>query len=227
MKSRIYVALILILIVSGSAAAITITTTDICIDSTPLSEYLSDSVAYLSSSVTKLTTIISKLSDIDTKLTSIESKMPNTYQGAAETLDILYKLVCEGYGYTASEIENGLASGSNITFYISNPSSNTCRISIYGIEVVSTGWGEIKLYKNPTVTSSGTTITPVNLNLSSTRPSNVTIGENYAFDLSSSLLIRGSVIPGGEKKDAIGSFSQVGEHLVLMPGDSVGIVYTN
>jgi len=232
--SKILVAVFAVLLVAGSAMAITITTTDICIDSTPLSEYLSDTVTYLSSLVSKASSVLTKLDEIETKLNnveaklaSIESNLPNTYAGAVESIDLVSKLVCDGYGFSASEIENGLSSGSNVTFYINNPSSNSCRISVYGIEVTSTGWGEVRLYKNPTVTSSGTTVTPVNLNLSSTRTSNVIFGKNYVFDLSSSELIRESITPGGEKKEAIGSFSQVGEHLVLMPGDSVGIVYTN
>jgi len=196
----------LLLAVTGVVGAITITTTDLCIDGQPLS---------------------SLFSDILTKLTEIKNSFPDkTSDGAAICEHVLYDKIREGRAFSVSHRFASVAAGANVTMYFSIPADSVA-VNVVAIEVASTGQGYIEIYRYPDVISGGTQLTPINLDFSSLVTSTVVTGYGYTVDLSSATKALDVVLPGGTKVRAVGSLSEVGESVILPPGNSFVVIYTN
>jgi len=206
MKRTVASAIVILLVLSGVVGAITITTTDLYIDGQPLSGLFSN---------------------ILTKLTEIKDSFPKkTSDGAAITEGILYDKIREGRAFSVSHRFSAIASGTNVSMYFSIP-VDSVTVTIVAVEVTSTGQGYIEIYRYPSVISGGTQMTPVNLNLSSSINSTVVVGYGYTVDLSSATKTVDVVAPGGRLVRAIGSLSEVGEAVILPPGNSFIVIYTN
>lgn len=83
----------------------------------------------------------------------------------------------------------------------------------------------VDVYRNNTVSSSGTSVTPVNLNFGSSNTSvvNVEYGGSYV----AGSLVHSTVVPGGSQIRAVGSAVEVGESVVIPPGNDFLIKVTN
>ena len=206
MDRKALAVIVLIVAIVGVARAITISTVDICVDSQPLSGLFSQ--------------IISELQQI-------KGKLPQVSRDGAEICEpMLYHKIKEGLAYSVSHRFEGVSAGSNVSMYFSVPYDSTT-VSIVAIEVVTTGQGKIDIYRYPTVVAGGTQITPINLNFGSNNTSDVIVGYGYTVDLTNATLALQTVAPGGIKINAIGSLSEVGERVLLPPGNSFIIIYTN
>lgn len=115
-------------------------------------------------------------------------------------IELPHKKIHEGVMYQASTIVSTLADDGNIDMLI-RVSSVSDAHSVFNINSGGEAWGY--LYENPTVTANGTELTPRNLHRCHTdtsgtkvyiAPTVTNVGTNLAE----------GVIPGGQKKEAIG-----------------------
>jgi len=208
MRKKLILCIITIaLLVAIPVTAITISTTDICIEGTdPLSGLFTQVIE---------------------KLTAIEEKLPKQTSDSASLCEpVLYDKIRLGQAFSASHRFDAVAAGANVSMYFSVPSDGTT-VTIVAIEVVTTGQGAIDIYRYPSMITAGTQITPTNLNMSSSNTSEVVVGYEYTVDLSSATKAHETVAPGGTKVRAIGSLSEVGERIIIPPGNSLIVIFTN
>ena len=146
--------------------------------------------------------------------------------GSIITNQRFLRKISDGYGFAISKRVT-IANGNYIDVYLENPSGSNKNIYVLIIECSSLGAGWIDVYKNVTITTSGTSITPNNLNFSSTNTSIVNIEYNGTYDLTGGTLTHETVLPGGSKVRAIGSVAEVGESIIMSSGDNILVRLTN
>lgn len=135
------------------------------------------------------------------------------------------KKIYDGYGFSISHRFESVSSDSTAEVYFENPSGSGRDIYIIIVEVISTGQGWCDIYRDNTITSAGTSITPVNLNLGSSIASvaNVEYGGTYTTGTQ----VHSTTIPGGSGVRAIGSSAEVGESVILPEDSNILIRVTN
>lgn len=123
------------------------------------------------------------------------------------------KKIYEGYGFSVSHRFESVGSGSNIDVYFENPADSGREVFLIVIEVVSFAQAWVDIYRGNSITTSGTKITPVNLNFASNNSSvcNVEYGGTY----STGTRVHNTVCPGGSHIRAIGGAVEVGETVVI------------
>jgi len=134
--------------------------------------------------------------------------------------------IYEGKAFSVSHRFEGVASGASVDMLFENPSGSNTDIYVIIIEIVTFAQGWVDIYRNVTVTASGTTLTPVNLNLSSTNQSvaHVEYGGTYSTPATPAL---NTVVPGGSLVRAIGGATEVGECLIMPEGSNILVRVTN
>jgi len=201
-----YGLLLLISLIAVASATTVITQHDIYMDGQSISE-----IFYV----------------ISYNLENITKHLPKiTSDGSALCEQVLYDKIRNGQAFSVSHRFENVGSGENVTMYFSVP-SNGVTVTIVAIEVVTTAKGSIDIYRYPDVITAGTQITPINLNFGSSNASSVVVGYGYTVDLSSATKAHETVAPGGTRIRAIGSLSEVGERVLLPPGNSFIVVYEN
>mgnify|MGYP000651507505 CR=1 FL=1 len=155
----------------------------------------------------------------------IETKIKQFKDGTVIVNQRFFYKIYEGYGFSISHRFESVSSDASVDIYFENPSGSGRTVYIVMIEVVSFAQAHIDIYRNSTVTSSGTSITPVNLNFSSTITSvaNVEYGGTYTLGT----LTLNTVCPGGRAIRAVGGASEVGETVIIPPGYNFLIRVTN
>lgn len=136
-----------------------------------------------------------------------------------------FKKIFEGYGYSISHRFENISSGSSVDVYFENPSASGKNIFIIVIEVVTFAQAWIDIYRNNSVTASGTSITPLNLNMGSSNTSVSYI--EYGGTYSTGELAHSSVCPGGSRIRAVGGATEVGETIIINPGGNILVRVTN
>jgi|Deesub1362A_J573_1020465.scaffolds.fasta_scaffold00652_18 hypothetical protein len=140
----------------------------------------------------------------------------------------LLKKISDGYGFMASKRFTAVASGSTAEMYFENPSGSGRNIYVILIRCVSEAQGTVDIYTGVSVSSSGTTITPVNLNLGSTNTSIANVEHSGTYDITGATLFQETVAPGGTGVHATGDIAEVGESVIMPPNDTdLLIIYTN
>jgi len=137
----------------------------------------------------------------------------------------LFNLVTQGKVFVVSHRFGAVSSASSVYMYLENPSNSGKNIYLVAIEVISTGQFWVDIYVDNTVSSAGTTITPVNLNLESTNSSVAYVEYGGTYSLGTQ--IHQTVAPGGSGIRAIGSVVNVSEAMIMPPGKNIVIVATN
>ena len=149
-----------------------------------------------------------------------------------KTLKRLYDLylrpyIEQGKAFSSSK-RVSIESDSSEYFYFENPQGNDKTAYIATVVIGGKAEGDIDIYENVTVTDKGTPMKIRNLNLGS---SNVATCKTYYGGSFSNLtednLAHQTVLPGGSKIRALGYLSEVGEAVVIPPGESMLIVLTN
>ena len=117
--------------------------------------------------------------------------------------------ICEGYGFSISHRFESVGSGSSVDLYFENPSGSGRNIFIVVVEVVTLAQLWVDIYRGNSVSSSGTSLTPVNLNMGSsiTSVANVEYGGTYTLGT----LTLNTVCPGGSRNRAVGGAIEIGE----------------
>ena len=134
------------------------------------------------------------------------------------------KIDC-GYGFSVSHRFEAVASDASVDIYFENPSGSGRTIYIIAIEISTLAQAWADVYRGNTVSVSGTSITPVNLNFSSTISS--IVNAEYGGTYTTGTLVHNTVIGGGTRVNAIGSLAEVGETVVIPPGNNLLVRATN
>jgi len=130
-----------------------------------------------------------------------------------------------GYGFVVSHRFEGISSGSVIEIFAENPSDSGRVVYVIAAEVVSSGYAYIDIYRNNTLVSSGTQLTPANLNFASAITSPCII--NYGGTYTAGMLVHSTLNVGGSKNFAVGGLAEVGESVVIPPGGNILLRVTN
>jgi len=135
-----------------------------------------------------------------------------------------YKIY-EGYGFGLSHRFEGVTDGSSVYLYIENPAGSGRTVFMITIDVIPLGQAHVDVYRNNTVTSPGTKLNPVNLNLGSGIQSVVYAEHGGSYTVGE--LVKPTVCPGGTKKRVVGGAVEVGESVVMPPGSNFLVKLTN
>jgi hypothetical protein len=138
---------------------------------------------------------------------------------------LFFKKILEEKGFSISHRFENVASSADVYVYFENPSTSNKKVNIAIIEVVSLAQVWIDIYRNVTVSSHGTSITPMNLNLGSTENSVVTVEYGGSYSFGDPTL--NTVCPGGSKQNAVGGTTEVGETLIVPSGYNILVKITN
>jgi len=138
-----------------------------------------------------------------------------------------FQKIYQGYGFSISYRFEDVAADGVVEVYFENPSGSTITVFIIVIECTSLAQGWIDLYRDASVTSSGTELTPVNLNQESTNTSEANVEYGGTYDISGAQLVHNTIAPGGTKKEAVGGLAEVGETVIIPAGYSLLVRFTN
>jgi len=136
-----------------------------------------------------------------------------------------FKKIYEGYGFAVSHRFEGVADGSSVDLYFENPSDSGRTVYLITVEVGSFGQAYIDVYRSNTVTASGTTLTPVNLNFASSNSSVVKV--EYGGTYTTGTLTLNTICPGGKRSRAVGALADIGECAVMPEGFNFLVKVTN
>jgi len=140
----------------------------------------------------------------------------------------LLKKIKDGMAFSISKRFEAVASDSPVYIYFKNPTDSGREIYIIAIECSSEAQGWVDIYTNVTVTTPGTTITPVNLNLGSSNTSVAQVKHGGAYDVSGATKVHETIAPGGTGVHATGWVAEVGEAVIIPEGGYDKLIsYTN
>jgi len=147
------------------------------------------------------------------------------FNGAAIVYPLFFLKIYEGKAFSISHRFEGVASDSSVDLFFENPSGSNKNVFIMAIEVASSGLFWVDIFRGNSITTSGTSLSPVNLNTSSNNSS--VVSAEYGGTYATGTLVHNTVAPGGTLVRAIGSIAEVGESIVLTPGNNLLIRGTN
>jgi hypothetical protein len=135
--------------------------------------------------------------------------------------------VHDGYGFSISNRFESVGVGNSAYMYMQNPSGSGRDVFVVATECSGFAQGWIDVYRGVTVTTPGTSITPVNLNFSSNIASVVNAEHSGTYDTTGADLVHATVATGGTGVHATGGLAEVGEVVVIPPGNNFLVIYTN
>ena len=137
----------------------------------------------------------------------------------------LFYKIYEGKAYSVSHRYEGVASDAYVDMYFENPSGSGKKVYVAIIEVVTFAQAWVDIYRNVSVTSEGTQLTPVNLNLGSNNQSVAKVMYGGTYSVGTPAL--NTVCPGGSLIRAIGGATEVGETAIIPEGKNILVRVTN
>ena len=137
----------------------------------------------------------------------------------------LQRRIKEGHAFSVSHRFEGVASDANADLFFENPSDSGKTVNIVIVEVVSLAQAHVDIYRGNTVTTPGTPLIPVNLNLGS--PTTSVVNAEYGGAYALGELAVNTVCPGGSHVRAIGAATEVGETVVVPEGENFLVRATN
>ena len=147
---------------------------------------------------------------------AIRRSVLRTQDNTVVSVQRFFNQVQNGNAFSVSKRFESVASDAYIQLFFENPSGSGKIVHIVMIEVVSLAQLWVDIYRGNTKSSSGTVLTPVNLNFASTKSS--VVGVEYGGTYSFGTLVHNTVCPGGSHIRAVGGAAEVGEN-VVMPED--------
>ena len=166
------------------------------------------------------------LSALRTALSEIYAKQVLQDQdGALLNFPKFFYKIRQGYGFAASKRFEGVTSGDSVDILFRNPPDSGRNAVIVSIEIIGLAQLYADIYKNNTVTSDGTLIPAVNLNLASAITNKAVVAYGGSYSLGT--MIYNMVVPGGSHIRAIGGAIQIGETVILPPGGNFILRVTN
>ena len=136
-----------------------------------------------------------------------------------------YKIY-EGKGFSVSHRFESVAADAYVDLLFSNPSGSGRTAYLVVIEVVGLAQAYVDIYRGVTVTTSGTALTPVNLNLGSSEVSVVDVEYNGTYSLPAEPALN-TVCPGGSHVRAVGGATEVGETAIIPENHNFLVRVTN
>ena len=130
-------------------------------------------------------------------------------------------------GFSVSHRFEGVGDGDPADLYLSNPSDSGKYVFLVVVRAVSQGKAYVDLYHGVTVTTAGTSLTPVNLFRGSTASSVVSAEYGGTYDISGATHILSDLCPGGYGVKPLGDAIEVGESAVIPPGLDLLVRVTN
>jgi len=128
-----------------------------------------------------------------------------------------------GYAYIASHRFEDVSSGSSVQVALVNEDTGR-NVNIVTLDVVSTGRLRVDLYHGGEIITNGSLFNVFSLNTTTNVESILKIYHSGSYDLSGADLIAQDIVPGGGKRNTVGSeitigrsikFSDVGTPLIL------------
>jgi len=135
-----------------------------------------------------------------------------------------YKIY-QGYGFSISHRFEDVAADASVNLYLGNPSGSGRKVYIITIDVIALAQCYVDIYRDNSITASGTSITPVNLNFEKTVLS--VVNAEYGGTYTTGTLVHSTVVPGGSRIRAIGGVSEVGESVIISGGYDFIVKVTN
>lgn len=148
-----------------------------------------------------------------------------TYELYTPVMPHFRSKVLKGVAFIVSHRFEGVAGGGTAELYFENPEGSGKTLHLIVVEVDATGQGYIDIYRDNTVSASGTSLTPVNLN--HTKSTTSVVKAEYGGTYTPNELIRNIVHPGGYGVRAVGNMSELGEEIIMPEGDNILVVFTN
>lgn len=200
-----------------------------------------DTLLSTRASETRLSEVSSKISDVNDKLIDLETKIDSLIakiDSLNEKLDFLkfddkslgvssrlmhYAEI--GYGFHLFERYENVANNATETLYLQNPSDSTRIVYIAGIEISTLAQLFINGYRNPTITNPGSEIITLNLRFGHPNTSSLIARKSVSFE--SDTPLAKMLVPGGAKSSAIGSFSAIGEGIIIPPDNALLLQFIN
>ena len=145
--------------------------------------------------------------------------------GALLNFPKFFYKIQQGYGFAASKRFESVASDDTIYILFRNPSNSGRNMVIVLVEIVGLAQLHVDIYKNNVITSDGTLIPILNLNLASSVTSKAVIAYSGSYTLGA--MIYNMVVPGGSHIMAVGGAAQIGETVILPPGGNFILAITN
>jgi len=162
---------------------------------------------------------------IDALKSFIAQKFSTLSDGTSLIYPRFFLKILEGQAFSVSHRFEAVGSDSSVSMYFENPSTSSRNVYVVAIEVVSTGQFWVDIYRENTISASGTQITPINLNFSSGNTSVVYVEYGGTYTLGTS--VHKTVAPGGSGIRALGGIVEVGESVVIPPNNNFVVVATN
>ena len=145
--------------------------------------------------------------------------------GTTMTYPRFFIKILEEKGFICSHRFEGVASDASVDMYVENPSGSGVYMYIIAVEIASYGQGWIDFYRNNSISTSGTRANIFPLFLGSAKTSKIYIEYGGTYTLGD--LAMYTITPGGRRSRAIGSLAEVGETLIIPPGQNMVIRFTN
>jgi len=136
-----------------------------------------------------------------------------------------FRKIIEGKGFSISHRFEAVASDAPADLFFENPSGSKKDVYIIVVGVVSFAQLWVDIYRDNVVASSGTPLTPINLNFESSVSS--VVSAEYGGTYTPGNLVHSTVAPGGSHIRAIGGAVEVGESVVMPEGFNFLIRVTN
>ena len=148
-----------------------------------------------------------------TTLRTVEKPILQFLDGTQITNPRLFYKIYEGYGFAASKNFKSVNAGAGKQILFRNLAGSGRKVNIVSIEVVGLAQLYAEIYVGNTITSVGTTVTPLNLRPSTGISSVAQVAYDGTYTLGT--LIYDMVCPGGSRNFAVGGALALGEAVML------------
>ena len=138
----------------------------------------------------------------------------------------LRQKIIEGKAFSVSHRFENVASDAYVDLLFSNPSGSGKSANLVVIEVITFAQSHVDVYRGVTVTSTGTSITPLNLNLGSANESVVDVEYGGTYSPTGDPALN-TVCPGGNRVRAVGGAVEVGETAIIPENYNILVRVTN
>jgi len=157
--------------------------------------------------------------------TVIQKEMLQFIDGTLIVKPRFFKKIYEGGGFSISHRFEAVGSDATGEVYFENPLGSNREVFLVAIDVLSFAQVWVDIYRGNKVVSSGTTITPVNLNFESANASIVNV--EYGGTYTAGTLVHNTLCPGGSRIRAVGAAVEIGEAVVVPSNFNFLVKVTN
>jgi len=137
----------------------------------------------------------------------------------------LTRRIFEGKAFIASHRFEAVDAEGTVQVLFSNPSESGIIAHLIALEVYTGGLAYVDVLRNVAVSTSGTSVDPLNLNMASNNSAKCEV--EYGGSYSGGVTALSVIVPGGTLVRAIGSVIDVGEEVIVPEGQNILTSVTN